>query len=117
MVAFHFQFANQAGWKCDACRKSGLEKKRRCRWLGWKEERSGQPVWGRGEVVVWNCPRSIITGKSQALLDEFLVRRRLGRLETSGMSALQVEAFTTLEGEFCREQGARRRTGSQVGGR
>ena len=33
IVAFHFQFANQAGWRCDACRRNGLEKKRRCGWL------------------------------------------------------------------------------------
>ena len=34
IVAFHFHlFSNQAGWKCDACRKAGLDVKRRCLWL------------------------------------------------------------------------------------
>ncbi len=30
IVAFHFQYANQAAWKCDSCRRGGLELKRRC---------------------------------------------------------------------------------------
>ena len=33
IVAFHFQFSSQAGWRCDVCRRTGLEKKRRCGWL------------------------------------------------------------------------------------
>ena len=79
------------------CRKSGLERKRRCGWLGLGEEPRAAPVWARKEVALGVCPKSYITGESLALLDEFVIRRRLGRTEISEMSGRQVDAFLILE--------------------
>lgn len=103
IVAFHFYFSNQAGWKCDVCRKAGLEARRRCRWLKPKEDESGPPVWGRREVVLWTCPNSFVTGESQSLVEEFLLRRRLGNINLTELTARQVEAFAMLEREFLEE--------------
>ena len=97
MVAFHFQFSNQAGWKCDTCRKSGLEKRRRCGWLGGGQESGGAPVWARNDVVLHECPRSHITAESECLVEDYLVRRRLGGLQFSELTARQAEAFLILE--------------------
>ena len=107
MVAFHFQFANQAGWKCDLCRKSGLEAKRRCGWLverasGPVSEKHGpgglcHPVWARKDVALDTCPKSYITAESQTLVEEFFIRRRLGGFDWRELSARQVEAFVILE--------------------
>ena len=44
IVAFHFQFSNQAGWECDACRRAGLEVRRRCGWTA----RGGRDAGARG---------------------------------------------------------------------
>jgi hypothetical protein len=54
--------------------------------------------------MVWRCPKSIITAESQTLLEEYLIRKRLGRIEVDGMSARQAEAFTVLEREAARER-------------
>jgi hypothetical protein len=94
VVAFHFQFANQAGWKCDACRRNGLDVKRRCGWLGVKPE---GVVWARKDVVIGSCPKSYVTAQSEGLVEEFFVRRRLGGLGIEGLSARQAEAFVVLE--------------------
>jgi hypothetical protein len=85
------------------CRRSGLEERRRCGWLAAKEPKGGVPVWGRREVVVWTCPKSFVTAESQTLVEEFLLRRRLGRMDFAELSARQVEAFAILEREFSQE--------------
>ena len=97
LVAFQFQFSNQAGWKCDDCRRSGLEKKRRCGWLTGSESGKGGLVWARKDVALETCPKSYITAESLALVEEFFVRRRLHGIEFSTLSARQVEAFLILE--------------------
>ena len=74
IVAFHFQlFSNEAGWKCDACRKAGLEIKRRCGWLE--------------------------TAQSLAWLENFLVHRRLRQSWPETLGARETEAFLILEAE------------------
>jgi len=108
VVAFHFQFANQAGWKCDACRKNGLEIKRRCGWLGLKPE---GVVWARKGVATRSCPKSYVTAESEGLVEEFLVRRRLGETGVEGFSARQVEAFVILNRELRGEETLTRRRG------
>jgi hypothetical protein len=40
-----------------------------------------------------------VTAESLGLVEEFLVRRRLGGLDFDELSARQVEAFLILEGE------------------
>jgi hypothetical protein len=94
----------QAGWECDACRKAGLETKRRCGWLGVADDQRGAAVWARGGVAVTRCPRSLITGESEELVEEFIVRRRLGSMTVENMSARQVEAFVILESALAEEK-------------
>lgn len=105
-VAFHFHLSNQAGWKCDACRKSGLAKKRRCGWLHSEgPETAGTTiVWARKDVALTTCPKSFITGESETLLEEFFVHRRLGGPQASDLSARQVEAFAILETALAAER-------------
>jgi hypothetical protein len=104
IVAFHFQFANRAGWNCDDCRKTGLEKKRRCGFLPAEERGASRLVWARKRAQAEECPKSLATGDSLALVEEFLVRRRLGIPETLEMPARKVDAFVILRGEMEREE-------------
>lgn len=95
--------SNQAGWKCDVCRKSGLERKRRCGWLGIPEDAKARPVWARKQVALETCPTGYITAESQTLLEEFFVRRRLSAADLGEPTARQVEAFVILERELALE--------------
>ncbi len=103
MVAFHFQFSNQAGWKCDICRKSGLERKRRCGWLGLGEEPGASPVWARKHVAVSRCPKSYITAESLSMMEDFFLRRRLGATDLTRITARQADAFMVLEDAIAAE--------------
>lgn len=108
IVAFHFQFANQAGWECETCRKSGLEKRRRCGWVGEALETPERVVWARKGAASEVCPRSSISGQSMAWLEAFAARKRLGAAEgVAGMAARDVEAFLVLEQEWAAEQAGR----------
>ena len=100
IVAFHFQFANRAGWNCDACRKNGLEKKRRCGFL--PEQERGEPrlVWVRKNAQAEECPKSLVTGESLGLVEEFFVRRHLGLADTLEMAARKVDALVILRREM-----------------
>ena len=99
IVAFHFELSNQAGGRCDVCRRSGLENKRRCGWLAPKSgvQPPGPLVWVRQDVTLTECPAFYVTAESQSLVEEFLVRRRLGAIHIEELSARQVDAFLTLE--------------------
>jgi len=103
MIAFHFQFANQAGWKCEECRKQGLEMKRRCGWLPEAQATAPRVVWARRRAVAEQCPRSLITGESLAWLEGFYARKKLGGPPVVEMSARQVQAFLLLERELAAE--------------
>jgi hypothetical protein len=61
-------------------------------------------VWARKGVVSGACPKSYVTAESVGLLEEFLVRRRLGWIGLEELSARQVEAFIILEQELGGEQ-------------
>ncbi len=103
MVAFHFQFANQSGWECDACRKSGLERRRRCPWLNDGEE-PRRVVWARGTVSSEVCPQGYVTAESAAWVEGFLVKKRLGvHPDMARMTARDVEAQLILEREWAAE--------------
>jgi hypothetical protein len=78
------------------CRRSGLEIRRRCGWLGIAED-TARPVWIRKTAVLGCCPRSFITTESESLVEEYFVRKRLGGLHFEELSARQVEAFVILE--------------------
>ncbi len=95
--------SSQAGWECEACRRSGLETKRRCGWLGIPEDARAPLVWARKRVALKTCPKSYVTAESMGLVEEFLVRRRLGVREIDGLTARQVEAFVILERELAAE--------------
>ena len=109
IVAFHFvtanqQFPDRAGWNCDSCRQHGLEAKRRCGFL--PDEQRGEPriVWGRRQTQAEECPKSLVTGESLALLEEFFVRRRLGIGDSMELEARKVDAFLILRDEMEREE-------------
>ena len=104
IVAFHFQFANQSGWNCDTCRRNGLESKRRCGFIA--GELRGEPriVWGRRQVHTEECPKSFIRSESTALVEEFVVRRRLGISDTLDLDAKKVDAFLILREQMEREE-------------
>jgi hypothetical protein len=100
IVAFHFQlFSNEAGWKCDACRKAGLEIKRRCGWLKTAQRTPERVVWARKQISATVCPKSLITAQSLAWLENFLVRRRLRQSWPETLGARETEAFLILEAE------------------
>lgn len=100
IVAFHFQFANQAAWKCDTCRKSGLEKRRRCGWLAETAPAGPDVIWARGKSAVGSCPRSYITPESVSLLEEFHAWKLIGASDMYLLPARVVEAIFILENEL-----------------
>jgi len=95
---------SRAGWNCDSCRRNGLEAKRRCGFL--PEAKRGEPriVWGRKQVHTEECPKSLVTGESLALLEEFFMRRRLGMQDSPELEARKVDAFLILRDETEREE-------------
>jgi len=99
IVAFHFQFSNRAAWECDACRRQGLETRRRC---GFKPEASRTPphvVWARGEAATDTCPKSYVAAQSLAWVEQFYVWK-LGGGSLLDLPARQVDAFLVLEQEW-----------------
>jgi hypothetical protein len=109
IVAFHFVIANQqfpdrAGWNCDSCRQHGLEAKRRCGFLPDEQRAEPRIVWGRRQTHTEECPKSLVTGESLALLEEFFVRRRLGISDSIELEARKVDAFLILRDEMEREE-------------
>lgn len=100
VVAFHFQLGNKAAWSCDACRRSGLEKRRRCGWLTEDEPETASIVWARGRVALKSCPTSYITSESVALLEEFHAWKLLGAGSVYDLPARVVEAIFILENEL-----------------
>ena len=104
IVAFHFQFSNRAGWDCDTCRKNGLEAKRRCGFL--PSGMRGEPrlVWIRKGALAEECPKTLVTGESLSLLEEFFVRSRFRMTDEMEMAARKVDAFLVLREEMDREE-------------
>jgi hypothetical protein len=100
IVAFHFQFGNKAAWNCDGCRKSGLERRRRCGWLADDAPSISPIVWARGTVSLATCPTSYITSESIALLEEFHAWKLLGAGSVYDLPARLVEAIFVLENKL-----------------
>jgi hypothetical protein len=71
--------------------------------MGAAEQRGGRPIWARADVAVETCPKSYITAESAGLVEEFLVRRRLGGMKLEELTARQVEAFLILEKALAKE--------------
>jgi hypothetical protein len=60
-------------------------------------DRKGAPVWARKTVATESCPKSYITAESEGMVEDYLVRRRLGGMNFGELSARQVEGFLILE--------------------
>ncbi|MBI3281331.1 MAG: hypothetical protein HYZ57_15960 [Acidobacteria bacterium] len=103
IVAFHFQFAKQAGWKCDDCRRQALQEKRNCGWLG-LPPRPAPVVWARGGAVTTECPRSYVTAESLCLIEEFFAWKTFGHADYRALPARMVDAFEVLELELAKER-------------
>jgi hypothetical protein len=86
------------------CRRTGLERKRRCGWLGVPENQRAHPVWARGHVSTSMCPKSMISAESESVVEEYFVRRRMGSIRLDDLSARQAEAFLILEREIQTEK-------------
>ncbi len=65
--------------------------------MGVREDARAPLVWARKDVALTCCPVSFISAESQAFVEEFFVRRRLGSRDIDALSARQVEAFVILE--------------------
>jgi hypothetical protein len=102
-VAFHFQYANQATWKCDTCRKQGLQQKRGCGFLPHDPD-NPRIIWARKNVSVTNCPVSYITSDSISWLEEHHAWRFGGKPDVMTLHAKSAEAFTILEHELLKEK-------------
>jgi hypothetical protein len=61
-------------------------------------------VWARRGVALTACPKAAIRAESEALVEEFFVRRRLGGTAFAELSAKQVEAFVILESALMEEK-------------
>jgi hypothetical protein len=61
-------------------------------------------VWGRRQTRTEECPKSLVTGESLALLEEFFVRRRLGIQDSLETEARKVDAFLILRDEMESEE-------------
>lgn len=97
IVAFHFLRGDGSRWECDACRKQGLESRRRCGFL--PEERRGAKriVWARGRALTEECPKSLMTAESIELLERFFAARAWGWRDPT---AREADAFLELEQEL-----------------
>jgi len=104
IIAFHFQLGNQAAWKCDACRRNGLESKRRCGWRKDSSDSLQQIVWARERVSLTTCPTSYITAESLGLLEEFQAWKLMGASNVFDLPARLVEAIAILENEWTLEK-------------
>jgi hypothetical protein len=71
--------------------------------MGAEEQGGRRPVWARADVATETCPKSYITAESVGLVEEFLVRRRLGGMKFEELTARQVEAFLILEKALAKE--------------
>jgi hypothetical protein len=58
----------------------------------------------RKHLALQTCPRSYISVDSLTLVEEFLVRRKLGGLNPESLNARQVQAFLILESALASEQ-------------
>jgi hypothetical protein len=105
IVAFHFHRSPRAGWKCDACRKQGLDRKRRCGYLPVDLRGPVTTVWTGGGVGVTECPKPILSAFSLVALEGFFAAKALRSPVTcEAMDAKSVDAWQVLEQELRKEQ-------------
>lgn len=97
IVAFHFLRGDGARWECDACRKQGLEARRRCGFLPVEKLGAKRIVWARGSAFTEECPKSLLTAESLELLERFVAARAWG---WKNPTAREADAFLALEQEL-----------------
>lgn len=97
IVAFHFLRGNGARWECDACRKQGLEARRRCGFLSPELRGAKRIVWARGPASTEECPNSLVTAESIELLERFSASKSWGWKDPT---AREADAFLALEQEL-----------------
>jgi hypothetical protein len=100
IVAFHFQSSSQAAWRCDECRRQGLEIRRRCGWLPVERRGPRKLVWARGRTASEECPKSLITPQSLEWVERFFAWKFAGETLLDEMDARQADAFLMLEREW-----------------
>lgn len=103
LVAFHFQFSNQAAWNCDECSRNGLTQIRNCGFENSVRFNAERPVWARRSISTTKCPKSIVTAESLSLLEQFQIWRRFGSTDVLRMNARAAEAFVLLDDELRQE--------------
>ena len=106
IVAFHFLRAEaaageRAGWKCEPCRRLGLERRRRCGFLRETERGAARVVWARGRIGTEECPISFITPASTEFIEKYFAWKMTG---CADLTARDAEAFMILEAEMRREE-------------
>jgi hypothetical protein len=104
IVAFHFQNSDEAAWKCDDCRQSGLDKKRNCGWLPPNQRTTKGIVWAAPEIGIESCPKSYITGESLTVLEAFSVWKALGGGALDEYSARFVDGFCVLQERLLKKE-------------
>jgi hypothetical protein len=72
--------------------------------LGKRPEPAPSPVWARGGVGVFECPKSYITAESLTWIEEFHVRKLFGFGDVMSLPARAVDAFCALERESIAER-------------
>ena len=61
-------------------------------------------VWARGQASTQECPKSLVTPESIALIERFSAWKFGGGAQASELEARNAEAFLTLERELRAEQ-------------
>jgi hypothetical protein len=61
-------------------------------------------VWARSGLALTECPKPVVTAESEALVEDYFVRRRLGGSTIADLTARQVEAFVILENALMEEK-------------
>jgi hypothetical protein len=69
-----------------------------------EDDGRGPVVWARSGLALAECPKPVITAESEALVEDFFVRRRLGGTTIGDLTARQVEAFVILESALMEEK-------------
>jgi hypothetical protein len=97
IVAFHFLRGDGARWECDACRRQGLEARRRCGFLPAEQRGAKRIVWAHGAAATEECPKSLVTAESIELLERFFTSKTWGWKDPT---AREADAFLALEQEL-----------------
>lgn len=99
-VAFHFLRGGQAGWTCEQCRRQALESSRRCGWIAEEARGPTRVVWARGHAWSEECPKSLVTPRSEELVERFVLWKMSGGADLLAREAKEADAFLTLEKEW-----------------